>query len=260
MPCCAVQTAVAVEAAPHQIRSRRPGEYGSRRSRPGGFGKHRPRVRLGEALALQELEEDLGVAARHVGIGLALGRLVAEVAEAIDHLLGRAATDAQLQPAAGDEIGRPGVLGHVERVLVAHVDDRGPHLDPLRPRTDRGEERERGAELRAKWWTRKYAPSAPSSSAATASSIDWSRASDPERTCEYGESDQWPNDRNPMRFIERRVSRQRPADAPLVAGPGVRLATLAVADPHRGRTSPSGPSRRRPTPQASAGLRLVSRL
>src|ERR671931_591827 len=58
------------------------------------------------------------------------------------------------------------------------------------------------ASWRAKWWTRKYAPSAPSSSAATASSIDWSRASDAERTAEYGESDQWPNDRNPMRFIE----------------------------------------------------------
>ena len=56
---------------------------------------------------------------------------VAEVAEPVDHLLGRAATDAELQPAAGDEVGRPGVLGHVERVLVAHVDDGGAHLDPL---------------------------------------------------------------------------------------------------------------------------------
>ena len=34
----------------------------------------------------------------------------------------------------------------------------------------------------AKWCTRKYAPSAPASSAATASSIDCSRASAPERT------------------------------------------------------------------------------
>ena len=121
---------------------------------------------------------------------------------------------------------------------------------PTAARSGNGE-----ASCRAKWWTRKYAPSAPSSSAATASSIDWSRASDAERTCEYGESDQWPNDRNPMRFIERRVSRQRPAGAPLaVAGPSacVRLATLAVADPHRGRTSPQArlaaarPLRRRP--------------
>src|SRR4029079_6302678 len=52
----------------------------------------------------------------------------------------------------------------------------------------------------AKWWTRKYAPSAPSSSTASASSIDWISASAPERTCEYGESDQWPNERNPIFF------------------------------------------------------------
>ena len=38
IPCCAAQTAVAFEAAPHQMRSRRPGECGSRRSSPGGLG------------------------------------------------------------------------------------------------------------------------------------------------------------------------------------------------------------------------------
>ena len=38
IPSRAAQAAVAFEAAPHQIRSRRPGECGSRRSRPGGFG------------------------------------------------------------------------------------------------------------------------------------------------------------------------------------------------------------------------------
>src|ERR1700733_3472532 len=35
---CAAQIAVAFEPAPHQIRSRRPSEWGSRRSNPGGFG------------------------------------------------------------------------------------------------------------------------------------------------------------------------------------------------------------------------------
>ncbi len=84
---------------------------------------------------------------RHVGIGLALGGLVAEVAIAVDDLLGRAATDPQLQPAAGDHVGRARVLGHVERVLVAHVDDARSDLDPGRPRTDRGQERERGCQL-----------------------------------------------------------------------------------------------------------------
>jgi hypothetical protein len=41
------------------------------------------------------------------------GGLETEVAEAIDDLLGRAAADPQLHPAASDEIGRFGVFGHV---------------------------------------------------------------------------------------------------------------------------------------------------
>ena len=40
-----------------------------------------------------------------------------------------------------------GVLGHVERVLVAHVDDAGADLDPAGPRADGGEQRERRGEL-----------------------------------------------------------------------------------------------------------------
>src|SRR5215210_3951678 len=53
---------------------------------------------------------------------------------------------------------------------------------------------------RAKWCTRKYAPSAPSFSAATASSIDWSSESAAEHTCDPYESDQCPNDRKPIFF------------------------------------------------------------
>src|SRR5208282_786 len=52
----------------------------------------------------------------------------------------------------------------------------------------------------AKWCTRKYAPSAPSSSAATARSIDCSNASDADRVCEPGDDDQCPNDKNPIFF------------------------------------------------------------
>ena len=43
------------------------------------------------------------------------------------------------------------------------------------------------ASWRAKWCTRKYAPSAPTSSAATASSMDCSRASEAVRTSECGD-------------------------------------------------------------------------
>ncbi len=66
----------------------------------------------------------------HIGVALALGRAVAEVAPPVDHLFGRAPADAQLQAASSDQVGRAGILGHVERVLVAHVDDRRADLDP----------------------------------------------------------------------------------------------------------------------------------
>ena len=74
-------------------------------------------------------------------------RLVAEVPPAVDHLLRRAAADPQLEAAAGYEVGRAGVLRHVQRVLVAHVDDRRADLDPAGARADRRQQRERGSQL-----------------------------------------------------------------------------------------------------------------
>ena len=67
--------------------------------------------------------------ARHVGLISALGRYVAEVAVALDDLLGRSTAYAELQAPARDEVGGPGILGHVERVLVTHIDHGGPDLD-----------------------------------------------------------------------------------------------------------------------------------
>ena len=148
MPSPAAQDAVSAEAAPHQIRSRRPGECGSSRKQPGWVGEHRLRARLGEPLAAQQVEEHLRVAARHIGVGLPLSGLVAEVAPAVDYLLGRAAADPELQPAAREQVGGTGVLGHVQRVLVAHVDDRGAELDPRRSCAGRGEQGERRRQLR----------------------------------------------------------------------------------------------------------------
>ena len=114
---------------------------------PGRIREHRPRVRLREPLALEHLEEHLRVAARHVGVALALGGRVAEVTPAVDHLLRRAAADPELQPAARNEVCRARVLRHVQRVLVAHVDDGRADLDRARPRADGREQRERRAEL-----------------------------------------------------------------------------------------------------------------
>jgi hypothetical protein len=103
---------------------------------------------LREALAAQEVEEDLRVTPPHiVGVALALGRPITEIAPAIDHLLGRAPADAELQAPAGDEIGGTRVLGHVERVLVAHVDDRRSDLDAAGLRADGRQQGERRGKL-----------------------------------------------------------------------------------------------------------------
>ena len=142
---------------PHggRVRARRPTRSGRagpasaarRRSSPGGFGNIGRGFGSAKPSPLRTSRKTSVWLARHVGVGLALGRHVAEVAEPVDHLLRRAAADPELEPAAGDEVGGAGVLGHVQRVLVAHVDDRGADLDAAGPRADRGEQRERRAEL-----------------------------------------------------------------------------------------------------------------
>src|SRR3954449_4978120 len=75
-------------------------------------------------------------------------------------------------------------------------------LAPMAASSGKGE-----ASWRAKWWTRKYAPSAPSSSAATARSIDWSSASEADRVCDWGDGVQGPKDRNPMLFMQGQQGR-----------------------------------------------------
>src|SRR3954471_12152966 len=87
------------------------------------------------------------MAPRHVRVALAGGRRVAEVAPAVDHLFGRAAADPELQTAARNDVRRAGVLGHVERILVTHVDHGRADLNPLRARSEGGKKRKGGAEL-----------------------------------------------------------------------------------------------------------------
>src|SRR3984957_12130816 len=93
------------------------------------IGKHRPRIRLGEAITAQQVEEYLRMAPTHIGVTLTLSRAVAEVTPPVDHLLGRAPTDPKLQTTAGDEVGSARIFDHVERVLVAHVDNRRSDFD-----------------------------------------------------------------------------------------------------------------------------------
>ena len=52
-----------------------------------------------------------------------------------------------MQAPSRDEIGRTGVFGHVERVFIAHVDDRGADLDAAGFRADGCQQRERRGEL-----------------------------------------------------------------------------------------------------------------
>ena len=87
------------------------------------------------------------MAATHIGVGLALGWLIAEIAPAIDDLLGRTTAYAQLQAPAGDEVGSARILGHIEGVLVAHVDDCGPNFDMVGSGAYGREKRKGGGEL-----------------------------------------------------------------------------------------------------------------
>jgi hypothetical protein len=117
-------------------------------------------------------------------------------------LCGRAPADAELQAPACDEIGGTGVLGHVERVLVAHVDHGRADLDPAGIRPDRRQERQGRGELAREFMHPEIAPSAPSSSAATASSMDCSSVSAAERACDCDEGVQSPNERTPIFFMQ----------------------------------------------------------
>ena len=115
--------------------------------RAGRIWKHRPRVRLRETLAAQHVEEHLRMLPAHVGVAPVFGRPVTEIAPAIDHLLGRAPADPELQPPAGDEIGGARVFGHVKRVLVAHIDDGRSDLDAAGFGADGCQQRKRRGEL-----------------------------------------------------------------------------------------------------------------
>jgi hypothetical protein len=129
------------------MRSRRPSECRLEAQQARRVGEHRAWVRLGKAFALEDGQKHLRMLSGHVGVALALFRRVAEVAPAIDHLLGRAAADAELETSTADQIGCACILGHIERVLIAHVDDGGADLDAGRLRADCSQQREGRGEL-----------------------------------------------------------------------------------------------------------------
>ena len=105
------------------------------------------RVRIGEALAVDRAQEQVELVAgdvRATGIGRAG---VAERLPAAQGRLWGAAADADRDALVGEQVEAAQFLGEVQRVLVAHVDDAGAHLDVLRAAGDGGEERHRGGGL-----------------------------------------------------------------------------------------------------------------
>src|ERR1700720_1263128 len=81
---------------------------GFQAQQPRRIWKHGAWIRLGEALAAQQIEEDLRMTPPHVCVILALGRLITEMSPAIDHLLGRPSADPKLKASASDQIGCAG--------------------------------------------------------------------------------------------------------------------------------------------------------
>ena len=109
--------------------------------------EHRPRIWLCEAFSPEKVEEHACVAPGHVGVALSLRRRVAKVAPSLDDLLGRSTADAELEAPAGNQIGRTGILSHVKRVLIAHIDHGCADLYAAGPGADRSQKRERRCEL-----------------------------------------------------------------------------------------------------------------
>ncbi len=105
------------------------------------------RVGVRDGRAADRGQERLGLAPGAVRVGLALGVDVAERLGPAQRDLRRSPAHPELQPPAADQVGGRRLLGHVERVLVAHVNDRGADLDPASAGGDRRQQRERGGQL-----------------------------------------------------------------------------------------------------------------
>ena len=146
MPCCAVHSAVARVPEPHQMRSARPGDCGWIASRPPDPAGH-PRVGVDHGRPGERRPEQRGLLTGEVGVARPLRRHVAERLRAAQRRLRRSPAHAELQPAVAEQVGRGGLLGHVQRVLVAHVDDAGADLDAGGPHGHRRQQRERRGQL-----------------------------------------------------------------------------------------------------------------
>jgi hypothetical protein len=90
---------------------------------------------------------DRGAEERRLLARLVVIDRIAEGLGTVPRRLGRAPADPELESAVGEQIGCRCGLGHVERVLIAHVDHAGADLDAAGLDADRREEREGRGEL-----------------------------------------------------------------------------------------------------------------
>src|SRR4029078_13172003 len=150
MPCSPAQTALWRVPDPHQMRSASPGDWGCTASiaSPGRTpAAARPTPAQGTRRrtgADPAAPADRAAKLRRLLTCLLTSQRVAKRLGAVPGGLGRAAAAAQLEATARQQVCRRRFLGHVQRVLVAHVDDARADLDPARADADRREQRERG--------------------------------------------------------------------------------------------------------------------
>src|ERR1700687_3526633 len=90
--CCPDRRGVRAGAPPDPVAQAI--RMGFQAQQPGRIWKHGSWIRRGEALAAQQVVEDLRMTPPRVGVILALGRLITEISPAIDYLLGRPSADA----------------------------------------------------------------------------------------------------------------------------------------------------------------------
>src|ERR1700754_4100765 len=85
--CCPDRRGVGTGAPPNPVAQAI--RMGFQAQQPGRIWKHGSWIRLREAFATEQVEEHFRMTPPHVGVILALSRLIAEISPAIDHLLGR---------------------------------------------------------------------------------------------------------------------------------------------------------------------------
>src|SRR6266576_5464054 len=78
--CCPDRRSVRAGAPPDPVAQAI--RIGLQAQQPGRVWKHGSWIRLGEALTAQQVEEDLGMTPPHVGVAVALGRLITEISPA----------------------------------------------------------------------------------------------------------------------------------------------------------------------------------